>query len=57
MKLRDLVKELVSEDMDSEVYAKYTDDDGNYRFFSLDGLALNCHSYHSSHPTIILDDA
>ena len=60
MKLRDLVKELISEDMDSEVYAKYIDDEGNEKFFSFDGLAFECKSYFYNglaHPTIILSDA
>ena len=65
MKIRDLIKELLSEDLDSEVFGKYTDDEGTDRFFSMDGLAIKGfspkvsadHGYTPDYPTIVLDDA
>ena len=65
MRIKDLIYELVKEDIDSEIYAVYEDDDGNKRYFSMDGIALkgfypkteNEYGHAPDYPTIVLDDA
>lgn len=47
MKVRELIKALVDEpDMDSEVYLRFTDDNGDVQFNALDGIADEQSSYY-----------
>ena len=41
MNVRELIQELAKEeDMDSTVYVRFMDDDGDIRFVDVDGIAL-----------------
>lgn len=49
MNVRELIKELASEDnMDSTVYVRIVDEDGNEKFMAVDGIAVYNNSYQAS---------
>ena len=58
MKAKDLIIELLNENLDEEIYFRFEDDGGNEHYFRCDGLT-SMHqyktSYYGSKPTVILE--
>lgn len=45
MKVKELIKQLLDEDINSEVYIRYTDIRGEDLFLEVDGISCEKHSY------------
>jgi hypothetical protein len=61
MKIKELILELLNEDMSEDLYFRYEDDAGNIRYFYPDGICFDSDRFQNTHGvkyvTIALEDA